>query len=190
MSLAVAAQAGATVGQVEGGQLAVLRQQLQVTWGLAEMVLDDMTDQEALWCPARDSWTVHEADDGRWHADWIEPEPWPAPPTSIAWVQWHVIWWWSTVIDRSFGDGGLERKQVTWPGASEAMEAIEALRVRWLDHLDGLTDADLADNALSRWPYTDGRPFGLIAGWVNIELMKNVAEMCQLRRMTPFYGDT
>ena len=116
------------------------------------------------------------------------PSPWPAPPTSIAWLQWHVIWWWSTVIDRSFGDGSLEREQVTWPGASEAMAAIDALRVRWLGHLEALADADLADNTLSRWPYSDGRPFGLIAGWVNVELMKNVAEMCQLRRMTPFLG--
>ena len=50
----------------------MLRQQLQVTWGLAEMVLDDISDQETLWCPANESWTVHEGDDGRWHADWIE----------------------------------------------------------------------------------------------------------------------
>lgn len=39
------------------------------------------------------------------------------------------------------------------------------------------------------WGQEPGRPSGLIAGWVNIELMKNVAEMCQLRRMTPFFAD-
>lgn len=152
----------------------MLQQQLQVTWGLAEMVLDDLTNEEALWCPAPDSWTVHQADDGRWHADWAEPEPWPAPPTSIAWIQWHVIWWWSTVIDRSFGDGGLERQDVTWPGATKAMGTIDDLRQCWLDRLDSLTDTDLLDNALSRWPYTDGRPFGHIAGWVNIKLDDDV----------------
>lgn len=176
-----------TVGGVDASMIPMLRQQLQMTWGLAEMALDGLTDNEALWCPSPDSWTVRQGDDGLWHADWEEPEPWPAPPPSIAWIQWHVIWWWSTVIDRSFGTGDLARQDVSWPGASEAMGAVDQLRHRWLDHLDSLDEADLLDNTLSHWPYSDGRPFGLIAGWVNIELMKNTAEMCQLRRMTPGY---
>ncbi|MEM7324741.1 MAG: DinB family protein [Actinomycetota bacterium] len=174
---------------MEAGPVAILRQQLQTTWSFAESALEGLTDEEALWCPSPDSWTVHLGDDGGWHADWSEPEPWPAPPTSIAWIQWHVIWWWSTVIDRSFGDGDLKREDVTWPGAREAMGAIDGLRRVWLDHLDTLTAADLAANTRSRWPYTDGRPFGLIVGWVNVELMKNVAEMSQLRRMTPTFAD-
>ncbi len=43
-------------------------------------------------------------------------------------MQWHVIWWWSTVIDRSFGNGELQRQDVTWPGPSRSMEAIDRLR--------------------------------------------------------------
>lgn len=161
----------------------MLRHQLHVTWSLAEHALAGLTDDEALWCPAPTSWTVRCGDDGLWHADWEEPEPWPAPPTSIAWIQWHVIWWWSTVMDRSFGNGTLERTSITWPGAAESMEAIDGLRVRWLDRLETLTPDDLNRGDLTKWPYSDGRPFGQIAGWVNIELMKNVAEMSQLRRM-------
>ncbi|MCP4958140.1 MAG: hypothetical protein GY925_02610 [Actinomycetia bacterium] len=42
---------------------------------------------------------------------------------------------------------------------------------------------------MTRWPYTDDRPFYFVADWVNIELMKNVAEMCRLRRMTPYFAD-
>lgn len=170
---------------MEAATIPILQQQLALTWSLAEMVLGELTEDEALWCPAPDSWTVHRGDDGYWHADWSEPEPWPAPPTSIAWIQWHVIWWWSTVIDRSFGPGDLDRHDVTWPGATEAMDAIDEIRQTWLRHLDALTEADLVENTLTRWPYEDGRPFGQIAGWVNMELMKNVSEMNQLRRMTP-----
>lgn len=170
------------------GTIPMLTHQLRVTWGLASAI-EGVTDEEALWCPSSESWTVRQGDDGRWHADWEEPEPWPAPMTSLAWVQWHVIWWWSTVIDRSFGDGRLQREEVTWPGAAEAHATIDGLRLRWLDLLGSLTEADLAGNDLTRWPYTDGRPFGIVVDWVNIELMKNVAEMCALRRMAPHYAE-
>lgn len=178
-----------TVRQVEAGTIPILKHQLHVTWSLADLVLDELSDEEALWCPSPRSWTVGRGADGQWHADWTEPEPWPAPPASIAWIQWHVIWWWSTVLDRSFGDGLLRREQVTWPGASEALAAIDHLRQRWIARLDSLTESDLLDGALTKWPYTDGRPFSFVAGWVNIELMKNTAEMCQLRRMTPYFAD-
>lgn len=167
----------------------MLQHQLDVAWSLAGRDLNGVTDEEALWCPSADSWTVRQGDDGRWEADWVEPEPWPAPPTSMAWIQWHIIWWWSTVIDRSFGHGQLTRQAVTWPGSAQAMASIGELRQRWLNHLDALTDADLAGNELTRWPYTDGRPFAFVADWVNVELTKNVAELCLLRRLTPFDAD-
>lgn len=46
---------------------------------------------------------------------------------------------------------------------------------------------DLRSNERTRWPYT-GRPFGQVVGWVNIELMKNVAEMSLARRYAPTYA--
>ncbi len=165
----------------------MLKHQHRITWSLAEAALEGITNEEALWVPSNRSWTVHQAPDGRWFADWAEPEPWPAPPTSLAWVQWHVIWWWSTVIDRSFGPGTLEREDVSWPGAAESMATIEELQRQWLLRLESLTDADLSDNALTKWPYTDGRQFAAVADWVSIEFMKNIAEMCLLRRSSPRY---
>ena len=163
---------------------ALLQAQLRVTWALATDVLHDLTDAEALWCPSSASWTVR-PDADRFVADWEEPEPWPAPPPSIAWLQWHVVWWWSTVIDRTFGDGRLRREDVAWPGASPAMTRIDELREAWIARLDALSDADLSSGALTRWPYVDGRPFADVAGWVNVELTKNIAEMCTLRRLNP-----
>lgn len=167
--------------------ISMAKHQLHVTWSLADDVLADITDQEALWCPSPQSWTVRPTNDDRWQADWSEPEAWPAPPTSLAWVQWHVIWWWSTVLDRTFGAGTLERADVTWPGAAAAHRRIDRLRRRWIEQLDDLSETDLGRGDLTMWPYTDGRPFALVVGWVNIELMKNVAEMCLLRRSTPHY---
>ena len=40
-----------------------------------------------------------------------------------------------------------------------------------------LTEDDPSDGALTKWPYADDRRFPHVAGWVKIELMKNVAEM-------------
>jgi hypothetical protein len=165
----------------------LLLRQLKVTWSFAEEVLVDVTPDEALWTPSPESWTVRDID-GRWAADWVEPEPWPLPPTSLAWVQWHVMWWWSTVLDRCTGDGELQRADVTWQGPEDSMVVMRALHDTWIAFLSSLTDDDLSSNELTRWPYTDGRPFAFVAGWVNVELMKNVAEMAMLRRSTPFFA--
>jgi DinB superfamily len=165
----------------------LLKTQLDLTWRFAREALDGLTGDEELWVPSHDSWTVRQGDDGRWVPDWEEPEPSPPPSASIGWVQWHVIWWWSTVIDRSFRGDEIQRRDVTWPGPSRSMEAIDRLRREWLGYLDGLSEDDLSSGTLTRWPYTDDRPFLFVAGWVNMELMKNVAEMALIRRVTPFY---
>jgi DinB superfamily len=92
------------------------------------------------------------------------------------------------VLDHSFGDRTMQRHDVVWPGAEAAMEAIDQLRVRWLDRLAGLADDDLDRGDLTRWPYQDGRPFVHVAAWVNIELMRNAAEMSLLRRASPMFA--
>lgn len=71
---------------MESTCVALLKQQLRITWMLAEEVLAGLTQEEALWVPSPDSYTVRQLQ-GIWVADWAEPEPNPAPPTSIAWVQ-------------------------------------------------------------------------------------------------------
>lgn len=101
---------------VEPERIGLLKRQLQLTWSLAESALDGLSNEEALWVPSTESWTVRQEADGR------------------------------------------------------------------------LTDADLSSDRLTKWPYSDGQAFAFVAGWVNIELMKNVAEMCAIRRSTPFYA--
>lgn len=168
----------------------VLREQLSLVWRLAGEALADISDDEALWLPTSNGWTVRRSANGRWVADWSDTEPDPLPSSSIAWVQWHVLWWWSTVINRSFGDGALRREDIDWPGSQESMDAIDSLRIDWLSRLDSLGPDDLRSPERTRWPYADGRPFLHVVAWVNAELMKNVAEMAYIRRITPFYRAT
>lgn len=87
------------------------------------------------------------------------------------------------LLDRCTGAGTLTRQEVLWPGAENSLGTLRSLHDRWQRFLDSLDSDDLDSGELTRFPYTDGRPFAHVVAWVNIELMKNVAEMAQLRRM-------
>ena len=160
-----------------------LREQLRLTWSLAEHTLTELTDDECLWLPDSESWTVRPGPTGVWTADWIEPEPWPLPPMSLAWTLWHTTWLWSMVLNHSFGDATVSRSDVHWLGAEASWKRLRQLHTEWSDHLTELDDMALADSAHTRWPYDDGRPFAQIVSWVNMELMKNIAEMALTRRL-------
>ncbi|HEX5578239.1 MAG TPA: hypothetical protein VFY43_01070, partial [Candidatus Limnocylindria bacterium] len=50
-----------------------------------------LTDAEFFWEPVDDCWTVRQAADGRWAADYPEPpHPVPGPFTTIGWRLVHV----------------------------------------------------------------------------------------------------
>jgi hypothetical protein len=153
-------------GPAGAGVLVVLQSQLERTWSLVELVLEGLTDQECLWTPSESSYTVRRSSpDGVRVADWCEPEPWPAPPTSLGWLLWHTTWWWSMVINYSFGDATLQRCDVVWPGAAESLPVIRQLHDQWAELTGALGEEDLPRNSRTRWPYTDGRPFGhVLAG--------------------------
>jgi hypothetical protein len=174
-----------------GPQRDLLLHQLSITWSLAEATLADLTLEECLWVPSPDSWTVREDDAGRWVADWADPAPWPAPPTSLAWLQWHVLWWWSTALGDWLTGEAVRREDVIWPGPDEAMAEMRRLHDRHVDWLQTLTDTDLGGGSGAnrvRWPYPDARPLWQLLAWVNVELTKNVAEMSLTRRSTPYFA--
>ncbi|WP_422741292.1 hypothetical protein ACN27B_20490 [Micromonospora sp. WMMD754] len=49
------------------------------------------------------------------------------------------------------------------------------------DFLDGLTEVDLARPSAYPWPGDAGLTVAHLVAWVNVELMKNAAEIGQLR---------
>jgi hypothetical protein len=53
---------------------------------------------------------------------------------------------------------------------------IGVLQSEWVKALDGLSDDDYRSTARTRWPIQD-REFSDLAGWLNVELMKNAAEI-------------
>jgi hypothetical protein len=58
-------------------------------WERLDRRLDGLSEEEYLWEPVPGAWTVRPDGDG-WTADWADPDPDPAPVTTIAWRLWHL----------------------------------------------------------------------------------------------------
>ncbi|MFI0448935.1 DinB family protein [Actinomadura sp. 6N118] len=159
----------------------LLRWQFELTWSLFEYHLERLVPDDFLWEPSPLCWTVHPAADGTWVPDFAETEPDPVPVPTIAWLTWHIGWWWTTIIDHAEGRPPRERTEITWPGENAAVEWLRGLRKDWLAALDRLTDADLDATAPFPWPNDPDHTIAHMIGWVNAELMKNVAEIGSLR---------
>lgn len=161
----------------------LLRKQLDIAWALFEYHLEGLDDADCLWEPAPGSWTVRPDAAGRWAADWAEPEPDPVPATTIGWISWHIGFWWTTTLGHCFRGGAPERAEIAWPGTAEAAIAwLRQLKDDWRASLLPLTDAELDSTERTRTlPWGGEFTLGDVAGWVTVELTKNVAEIGQLR---------
>ena len=158
-----------------------LLRQHDLAWKLLAYHLDDLTTADCLRRPAESGLHVHRVSKGVWRADWPAHEGYALGPSSLAWLTWHVCFWWSMVIEHSFGRGIMSREDVPWPGdAAVVRNRIGQLHDTWRDRLVTLTEAELASTAHARWPFTD-RPFGDVVAWVNVELTKSAAEIGYVR---------
>ncbi len=160
----------------------LLRWQFDLTWSLLELHLQRLEPEDFLWEPAPRCWTLHPGVDGSWVPDWEDPEPDPAPIPTIAWVTWHIGWWWTVAIDHAQGHAPRDRGEISWPGDGTATVGwLRELHREWLAALDQLTDTDLDATAPFPWQGQPDRMAAHMIGWVNSELMKNTAEIGQLR---------
>ncbi|MGV0788805.1 DinB family protein [Mycolicibacterium sp. XJ2] len=156
-----------------------LRWQFDLVWALADLHLASLADDDFLWEPTEVTWTVRPDAGGVWHADWSDTEPQPIPVPTIAWLTWHVDWWWSSAISHLTGEAPREPRDVTWPGEGAAVVArLRHLADRWRKVLAGVDP-----NAPSAYPWGEdsGHTVAHTALWVNVELTKNTAEIGQLR---------
>ena len=154
----------------------VLEGQLNIAWQLLEYHLGDLTQEECLWRPAQAGLHVFQ-EAGAWRAEWPESESYSTGPPSIAWLTWHIGFWWSMVLNHSFGDGSLRRDSIMWPGEiEETRQWIAQLHKEWVEAVSALSDDELKSVTLSRWPFSD-RPYVEVVAWLNVELMKNAAEI-------------
>lgn len=159
----------------------MLLRQFDLAWKLTGYHLDGLSTAECLWRPAAVGLHVHRGHDARWHGDWPDREGYDVGPPSIAWITWHVEFWWSMVLDHSFGTRTLSREGVAWAGDADAVRhTLAKMQAQWRDVLGRVTDADLSSPNNTRWPFKD-RPFADVVAWVNVELAKNAAEIGYVR---------
>lgn len=155
----------------------VLLRQFGIASKLAHFHLDSLTTAECLWRPTPHGLHVRERADGCWVADWPEREDYGMGAPSIAWLTWHIGFWWSMVLDHSFGAAHLDRADVHWPGTAEAaVRWIAEIESQWVERIGKLSAIDMQSTVLTRWPFKD-RPFSDVVGWVTVELTKNASEV-------------
>jgi hypothetical protein len=110
------------------------------------------------------------------------PEPDPPPPVTIAWLTWHLIWWWSGLLAAFRNERPSAHDEVAWPGSAAAVEQrIESLSTEWQSVLSELAETDL-ERSIS-YPWQEPRPLRLALAWANSELMKNIAEIGTVRHL-------
>jgi hypothetical protein len=159
----------------------VLDRQVQVLFQVADDVLAGLTLEDCLAKPDPESWTVHRRD-GRWFGE-LPEETADTPVPTLAWTLWHPLWWLAVLLAHTRGDEVPTPESVEWPGPSDSLPRLRTRWATWIDLLDGLSDDDLQSSRLTRFPYTDARPFIHVAGWASMELTKNLSEMCLLHRL-------
>lgn len=85
-------------------------------------------------------------------------------------------------LDHLQGRPPRERTEIHWPGdGAPTIAWLGGLRTEWQEVLDRLTEADLDRVAPFPWPHDPEHTVAHLLAWVNAELMKNVAEIGQLR---------
>ncbi len=150
--------------------------QLDMCWQLYLYHIENLEETEAFWAFSPAGLQVRKKDDG-WVIDWPDSEGYEMGPSSIAWIMWHMIYWWTTALDYNFGDGTLNKDDIPWPGNIEkAKEAIRLLKDEWELKLKQLSDKEYHSRQYAKWPFEDKRLVD-IALWLNAELMKNASEI-------------
>jgi hypothetical protein len=109
--------------------LAPVLASLDNAWAPLSARLEGLTDTEYFWQPVAGCWTVRDVD-GSWTADWADPDPEPAPVTTIAWRLWHLaVDCFDSYSPRAFGTSGTGLSGRAWVG--DAVTAGALLGQAW-----------------------------------------------------------
>jgi hypothetical protein len=114
--------------------------------------LDGLSDDEFFWQPVADCWTIYQVDSGRWTYHYAEPDPDPAPVTSIGWQLVHVASCKLMYHEWAYGPARL-----TWPEldiphtAAGAVALLESGQALLRGDLQGLSEAQLDEPRSTNW---------------------------------------
>ena len=159
-------------------RLPLLLSQLEIPWALFEYHAASLGEDDFFWAPSSNRWTMNRTDSG-WAPDLAEAEPVPVPVTTAAWITWHIGWWLQAATAQLTGEAAPGPEDTGWPGEPAAtVEWLRHLHQQWRDALADVDDLDRVIDFL--WPEDAEKTVADLAGWVSVELTKNVSELGQL----------
>jgi hypothetical protein len=144
--------------------------------------LGGLTDEEYLWRPVPDMWSVHEQD-GRWVPDPNRDVPPPAPMTTIAWRTWHIASdCLAGYITPHLGDWPLPVPEGQWYGdAASALTDLDRAVSEFRTRISALGEEGLARELGPQWgPYEHDSWAALVLHAID-EVVHHGAEIALLR---------
>jgi hypothetical protein len=136
----------------------LLLAQMDEVYGRLRGRLEGLGDEEYFWEPVGGCWTVHRDPSGAWVTDYAEPDPDPAPFTTIGWRLAHLADCKVMYHEWAFGERRLSFPDLAAPAtAAQAVARLEAGQGRLRAALAGLPPTL---GGAPRQPLEAGRP-----GW-------------------------
>lgn len=170
-----------------------LLEQLTFHWTQqARPRLAGLTDDEYLWEPVPDAWSIRPralartsmaAGGGDRVIDFEYPEPAPAPVTTIAWRLGHItVGVFGARNASHFGGPPMDYFTVDWPAsADDALARLDDVYAVWVAGVAALDDAALARPVgAAEGPYAD-QPYSTLVLHIHREAIHHLAEVALLR---------
>ena len=135
-----------------GAAVELLAREMSETFHDMRSRLHGLSEDEFFWSPAPGSWTVFQDDRGRWEHHYAEPDPEPAPFTTIAWRLTHLAMCKVMYHEYAFGPGELSWLTFETPGTpKDAIEMLDTGHALLTEDLAGSLDADLERPVMTNW---------------------------------------
>lgn len=161
----------------------LLLDSLDYVWGRVRARFEGISQDEYLWEPVPDCWTVRPDGAGGWQVDRAWPEPEPAPVTTIAWRLWHI----ASDCVAGYTKGGLgpwplEVDEKGWYGdVGDALRATDTAWTAFREGLGALGEEGMWRPLGERWgPYAADPWAGLVLH-AQDEISHHGAEVALLR---------
>lgn len=162
---------------------------LDRAWGRIRQRMTGLTQAEYLWEPAAGMWSVRRDTDGVWRVERVgreEPDPVPAPVTTVAWRLWHIG---SECLAEYTANGlggwplpGLPVNGSDWyEHVNDALDAVDIAWAAFREGLGGLGEDGLWRPLGAAWGPYAAQPWVSLALHALDELAHHGAEVALLR---------
>jgi hypothetical protein len=134
------------------GSVELLAAEMDEAYRGMRSLLDGLDDEEFFWEPVPQPWTVFRDGSGRWTYHYAEPDPVPAPFTTIGWRLVHVALCKVMYHEWAFGARVLDFTNVENPGdVASSIAMLEDGHALLSNDLAVLADSDLDRTVLTNW---------------------------------------